>query len=89
MKALPAPTTAHVAHLLKANGLSAVALALAEHAAPLSLLGAQALYVGQPFLAWVWPHESIGQWARWLEDPASLPNLAQHLRSQSVEDVSP
>lgn len=81
METPASPLTPQVASWLTANGLAGVGLALAEHAAPAALLGAQLAYVGQPFLAWVWPAETISQWARWLEDPASLPALAQHLRA--------
>ncbi len=57
---------------LRAHGLEGLALALLEAAEPLSPLGAQALYVAQPALGLFVSSESVGRWARWLEEPANL-----------------
>lgn len=57
---------------LQAWGLEGIAAALLEAAEPLSLLGAQVLYVAQPALGIFMPGKRVGAWARLLEDPANL-----------------
>jgi len=80
---------------LRAWGLDGLASALLEAAEPLSPLGAQALYVAQPALGVFLPRESVGRWARLLEDPANLARLRARLLGPddsprvSVEEGSP
>ncbi len=80
---------------LRAWGLDGLAAALLDAAEPLSPLGAQALYVAQPALGVFVPGESVGRWARLLEDPANLARLRARLfgpddsHRVSVEEGSP
>lgn len=64
---------------LRAWGLEDLAAALLEAAEPLSLLGAQALYLAQPALGLLLPTDDVGRWARLLEDPANLAWLRERL----------
>lgn len=63
-------------------GLDGLALGLTENAGPLTVFGAQALYLAAPTLSALTPLGSVAEvnnWAAWLEDPASLSKLAQQL----------
>ncbi len=57
---------------LQAWGLEGIVAALLEAAEPLSMLGAQVLYVAQPALGIFLPARQVGRWARLLEDPANV-----------------
>jgi hypothetical protein len=74
---------------LRAWGMEGLAAALLEAAEPLSPLGAQALYVAQPALGIFLPADDIGQWARLLEDPASVARLRARLFPPDDSRVSP
>ena len=64
---------------LRAWGLEGLAAALLEAAEPLSMLGAQALYLAQPALGVFLPSGTVGRWARLLEDPANLAWMRERL----------
>lgn len=57
---------------LRAWQLDGLAASFLDAAEPLSVLGAQMLYVAQPALGVFLPREDVGQLARLLEDPANL-----------------
>ncbi len=70
---------------LRAWGLHGFAASLVEATGPLALLGAQTLYAAGPMLApWV-PDDEVITWARWLEDPLTLPQLAARLNQEADE----
>ncbi len=72
---------------LRAWGLDGLTAALLEAAEPFSLIGAQALYVAQPTLGLFLPAESVGRWARLLEDPANLAWVRARLTASGEDDV--
>lgn len=74
---------------LRAWGLDGLVAALLEAAEPLGPLGAQALYVAQPALGVFLPAESVGRWARALEDPATLAWLRAGLTAANPDEEGP
>ncbi|NPV67641.1 MAG: hypothetical protein HPY64_10890 [Anaerolineae bacterium] len=74
---------------LRAWGLEGLVAALLEAAEPLGPLGAQALYVAQPALGVFLPAESVGRWARALEDPATLAWLRAGLTAANPDEEGP
>jgi hypothetical protein len=75
-EALPAALEERLRRYPALAGLAAAAL---QAAGPLSLLGAQILYLGQPALGAFLPGDDIGALARTLEDPASRQQLVERL----------
>jgi len=74
---------------LRAWGLEGLVTSLLEAAEPLSPLGAQALYVAQPALGVFLPADSVGRWARALEDPATLAWLRAGLTATPPDEEGP
>ncbi|MBI4772308.1 MAG: hypothetical protein HY784_18265 [Chloroflexi bacterium] len=74
--ALPATLEDRLRRYPALAGLAAIAL---QAAGPLSLLGAQILYLGQPGLSAFLSGDDIGALARALEDPARRQQLVERL----------
>ncbi len=72
---------------LRAWGLDGLVAALLEAFEPLSPLGAQVLYVAQPTLGLFVSRDSVGQWARLLEDPSNMVWLRERL-TQDERDLT-
>ena len=70
---------------LRVWGLNGFAASLLEAAGPLALLGAQTLYAAGPMLTPLVPDDEVTTWARWLEDPHTLPQLAARLSQEADE----
>ncbi|MDD5369315.1 MAG: hypothetical protein PHQ40_09525 [Anaerolineaceae bacterium] len=68
------------ARFLQRNGLANLAADLSEIAGPLAILGAQALYLGQPLFGRKAAGESLQALAQLLEDPTELTQFARFLR---------
>jgi copper(I)-binding protein len=64
--------------------MHAFAAALLEAAGPLTLLGAQALYVSQPVLRSFVPGKQIDALATMLDNPAETQQFVVFLRESSV-----
>ena len=65
--------------------LEGLAAALLDAAEPLSVLGAQMLYVAQPALSVFVPGDEVGQLAQLLEDPDALAWMRQSML-ESLDD---
>lgn len=72
----------HIARLLRAWGLSSLAVATLESAGPLALVCAQALYVTEPFFSLVTEPRAVNTVAQWLEQPDAFRNLAARLQEE-------
>jgi hypothetical protein len=66
-------------------GLKDLAAVLMDAAGPLSILGAQMIYFGQPFLPQAFPHRNLTALADLLENQTELKSFAAFLR----EDPTP
>jgi hypothetical protein len=64
--------------------MHSLAATLLEAAGPLTVLGAQALYVGQPVLRSFVPGKQIDALASMLENPAETQQFVVFLRESSV-----
>ncbi|NDJ86135.1 MAG: hypothetical protein GYB66_09645 [Chloroflexi bacterium] len=64
---------------LERHGLSSIAGSMLEAASPLSVFGAQIIYILQPALGLVWKHDTIRDWAQLLETPEGLGWLREML----------
>lgn len=64
-------------------GLQGWVAALIEAAGPLTLLGAQIIYVGQPLLRQVMPDRQIQALAGLLEEPEMARAFAAYLREET------
>lgn len=69
---------------LRQRGLHTVALTLLEAGQPLAFIGGQLLWLAQPALALLWPSSQVRQWAKFMEDPAAVTALRQHLAADEV-----
>ena len=69
----------HWAESLRRMKLDGLASWLLEAGAPLTLLGAQALYIGQPFLG----GKSLNSFARMLEEDEEVQAFARYLRGEA------
>lgn len=67
--------------------MATVLEALLEAAGPLALLGAQGLWVAQPFLSLILPADEIGALARLLESPDGVAWLRAQIADQGNESV--
>jgi hypothetical protein len=65
-------------------GLSNWAASLLEAAGPLSLVGAQAIYLTQPVLSSFLPENQVNALAQLLEEPALVRSFAAMLREDSL-----
>ncbi|OQY36078.1 MAG: hypothetical protein DRI56_10215 [Chloroflexota bacterium] len=68
--------------------LSEIAASFLEAAGPLTLLGAQAIYLGQPLLTTFTAPESIQSLAELLETPAKKQEFIEILRTYIPENSS-
>ena len=66
-------------------GMQETAAVVIEAAEPLSYLGAQAVYVGQPFLNAVFPKEHVSAFADLLESPENAQSFTQLLKAHKRE----
>ncbi len=66
---------------IKAHKMGTFASLLLDVLEPLAPIGAQLLYIGQPTLGFLLRHDTIGAWARLLEDPTHW----RQLRHQLIE----
>jgi hypothetical protein len=64
-------------------GLEDIAATLLEASGPLSLLGAQALYMGQPLLRSIFPDDQLNALANLLEDNHQTQAFATFLREMN------
>lgn len=55
-----------------------------EAAGPLTIFGAQLVYLGQPFVKAFWPDERMGELAHMLEEPALSSAFARFLREENI-----
>lgn len=72
------------AKFLRRWGMQTFAAALLEAAGPLTLLGAQAIYVGQPLLRSLMPGSQIDAMATMLDNPAETQQFVVFLRESGV-----
>lgn len=71
-------TSERFAHQLKRAGMGKLAAFLLDAAGPLTLFGAQALFMVEPLFGDF--NSPIGDFARLLEDPEQLSELVKYLR---------
>lgn len=64
-------------------GLKEAAAALLESLGPLTILGAQALYIGQPLLSTVFPSGHLDAMAAVLEEPEETYRFVDFLREDN------
>jgi hypothetical protein len=74
----PPPEWSHWAETLRRFKLDGLASWLLEAGAPLTLLGAQALYISQPFLG----GKGLGLFAHMLEEDEEVQAFACYLRGE-------
>lgn len=79
------PTVIRWGQRLQRYGLAQLLAGLLEVGEPLSMVGAQALYVAQPVLALMTPSEQIQDWARLLETPGGLAWFRQQLTTEQAK----
>lgn len=72
------------AHFLHRFDLERPAAYLLEAAGPLSILLAQMLYLGQPFLTDAKNRQSWSAMAKLLEDPGEVKAFAEYLKEESI-----
>lgn len=65
-------------------GMHEFAAAFLEAGAPLGVLGAQILYLGQPLLRSAMPDEHLLALAQMLEEPTSVRRFAAYLREENA-----
>jgi len=65
-------------------GIQDFVAALLEAAGPLTLMGAQAIYIGQPFIQDYFPKEHLKAVTRLLEDPDQAQAFAAYLRKERL-----
>lgn len=80
------PTAIRWGQRLQRYGLAHLLAGFLEVGEPLSMIGAQMLYVVQPVLALVMRSEQIEDWARLLETPEGLLWLRQQLTTVHIDD---
>jgi hypothetical protein len=71
-------TSERFAHQLKRVGMGKLAALLLDAAGPLTLFGAQALFMMDPLFGAF--NSSVGDLARLLEDPEQISELVEYLR---------
>ncbi|MFH1635279.1 MAG: hypothetical protein ABIG63_14905 [Chloroflexota bacterium] len=71
------------ADLLCRWGVQDIVAALLEATGPLNLLGAQAVYLGQPLLNQILPAGHLDALANLLEDPEEIQAFSSFLRQKS------
>ena len=76
----PRPEWSHWAETLRRLKLDGLASWLLEAGAPLAMLGAQALYIGQPFLG----GKEWGSFAQMLEEDEEVQAFARYLRREEA-----
>ena len=79
----PRPEWSHWAETLRRFKLDGLASWLFEAGAPLTVLGAQALYVSQPF----WGEKQVSAWvsfAHMLEEDEEVQAFARYLRGEEA-----
>jgi hypothetical protein len=79
----PPPEWSHWAETLRRFKLDGLASWLFEAGAPLTVLGAQALYIGQPFLDGK-RASSWGSFAHMLEEDEEVQAFAHYLRGEEL-----
>jgi len=72
------PEWSHWAETLRRFKLDGLASWLFEAGAPLTILGAQALYIGQPFFG----GKGLGSFAQMLEEDEEVQAFARYLRGE-------
>lgn len=75
------PDWSHWAEILRRLKLDGLASWLLEAGAPLTVLGAQALYISQPFLGGT-RGDSLHSFARMLEEEEEVQAFARYLRGE-------
>ncbi|HEC34239.1 MAG TPA: hypothetical protein ENI37_05930 [Chloroflexi bacterium] len=70
---------------IKEAGLNPVAIPLLETARALGFVAAQALLLGQPFLAGLVDEAALQRATAWLEDPQQIEELLAHLENEKDE----
>jgi hypothetical protein len=73
------------AGFLQRWGLRDIAVLLLDAAGPLSFLGAQLIYIGQPFFGRAAPRSSLTALASLLEDQAELKSFVSFLREDTPQ----
>jgi hypothetical protein len=73
------------AHKLHSWGLGDWVASLLEAAGPLTLLGAQVIYLGQPFLGQVAPESRIGALVELFEEPEATRSFIDYLREETPQ----
>ncbi|RPI89765.1 MAG: hypothetical protein EHM40_20030 [Chloroflexi bacterium] len=76
----PRPEWSHWAETLRRFKLDGLASWLLEAGAPLTMLGAQALYIGQPFLG----GKELSSFAHMLEEDEEVQAFARYLRGEEA-----
>jgi hypothetical protein len=74
----------HWAARLKKWGIVNLVASLLEALGPLTVVGAQFVYLGQPLLRGVFPEGSLNSAARLLEDPGQVQAFARILREDKT-----
>ena len=69
-------------------GLSDAAASLLEASGPLSVLGAQIIYLSQPLLGAMMPPAHWKALANLLEEPAQSQSFATYLRESTCQQIS-
>jgi hypothetical protein len=64
-----------LAATIRRRGWRLPALIALEAGRPLAFVGGQLLWVAQPALSLILPHDTVGDFAAMLEDPAALDDL--------------
>jgi len=67
-------------------GMREVAAIMMEAAEPLNFVGAQAVYLGQPFLNAIFPEDHVTALANLLDSPEDTKAFTHFLRDQKYED---
>jgi hypothetical protein len=72
------------ARTLQRWGVTERVAVLLETAGPLTILGAQIVYVSQPFIGWVMPDDHMDALSRLLEDSAQTQEFVNFLREATA-----
>lgn len=70
--------------MIQQYGLEMPALSLLYASKPLSLIFAQCLWMAQPTLNLLHPHNQLEQWATLLEQPDTIPTLISKLEGADI-----
>ena len=67
-------------------GVQEMVATLLEATGPLNIIGAQVVYLGQPFITHVLPEDQINAFADLLENPEETKAFTHFLRQRHIDD---